>query len=80
MSDRTGDPTEEPTQRRWEKSFEDGQLAFSSDLIGGLIVLVGVLFFMYAGRWFFDCVQHFHFKFLFQLVVGSTTSGALCFS
>ncbi len=53
MSERTGQPTEEPTQRRWEKSFEDGQLAFSSELIGGLVVLSGILFFMLSGKWFF---------------------------
>lgn len=53
MSERTGQPTEEPTQRRWEQAFEEGQLAFSSELVGGLVVLAGILFFMLAGKWFF---------------------------
>ncbi|MFT5300107.1 MAG: flagellar biosynthetic protein FlhB [Mariniblastus sp.] len=55
MSERN-DPTEEPTARRWEKAFTDGQLAFSSELMGGLTVLVGVLFFLWMGRWFFDTI------------------------
>ncbi len=55
MSERN-DPTEEPTARRWEKSFEDGQLAFSTELMGGLIVLVAMLFFLGMGRWFFEAI------------------------
>ena len=54
MSEQNGQPTEEPTARRWEKSFEDGQIAFSSELISGLAVLVGILFFWGLGKWFFD--------------------------
>ncbi len=53
MSDQANQPTEEPTQRRIEKAFEDGQIAFSSELVGGLIVLAGILFFMLAGTGFF---------------------------
>lgn len=53
MSERTGQPTEEPTQRRWEQAYEEGQLAFSSELVGGLVVLAGILFFMLSGKWFF---------------------------
>ena len=56
MSEKNGDPTEEPTARRWEKAFEDGQLAFSTELMGGLIVLVAMLFFLGMGRWFFDAI------------------------
>lgn len=56
MSERTGQPTEEPTARRWEKSFQDGELAFSTELVGGLIVLVAVLFFAGMGKWFFDSI------------------------
>lgn len=56
MSERTGQPTEEPTQRRWEKAFEDGQLAFSTELIGGLIVLGAIIFFMITGTWFFGVI------------------------
>lgn len=56
MSEKTGQPTEEPTARKWEKSFEDGQLAFSSELIGGLIILAAMLFFLGLGKWFFDAL------------------------
>jgi len=56
MSERNDHPSEEPTARRWEKSFEDGQLAFSSELIGGLITLVAMLFFLGLGKWFFDAI------------------------
>ncbi len=55
MSEEKNDqPTEEPTARRWEKSFEDGQIAFSSELISGLAVLVAMLFFWGTGEWFFN--------------------------
>lgn len=57
MEDRSEQPTEEPTARRWEKSFEDGQLAFSTELVGGLIILVAMLFFMGMGRSFFDALM-----------------------
>lgn len=54
MAERTTQPTHEPTPRRWEKASEDGELAFSSELIGGLIVLVAMFFFWGLGQWFFD--------------------------
>lgn len=56
MSEKSDQPTEEPTARKLEKALEDGQIAFSSELIGGLIVLVGMLFFFGMGRWFFDAL------------------------
>jgi flagellar biosynthetic protein FlhB len=56
LSEQNGDPTEEPTARRWEKAFEEGQLAFSTELMGGLIVLVAMIFFLGMGRWFFDSI------------------------
>ena len=56
MAERTNQPTQEPTPRRWEKAFEDGEIAFSSELIGGLIVLVAMFFFLGLGRWFFDAL------------------------
>jgi flagellar biosynthetic protein FlhB len=54
MAERTNQPTQEPTPRRWEKAFEDGEIAFSSELIGGLIVLFAMFFFLGMGSWFFD--------------------------
>lgn len=54
MSEQSDQATEDPTARRWEKAFEDGQVAFSTELVGGLLILVAVLFFLGAGKWFFD--------------------------
>lgn len=42
--------TEAPTPRRIQRAFEEGQIGFSADLIGGLILLVGVLYFVFMGR------------------------------
>ncbi|MFM7562280.1 MAG: EscU/YscU/HrcU family type III secretion system export apparatus switch protein, partial [Planctomycetota bacterium] len=36
--------TEAPTPRRLERAFEEGQIAFSSDFVAGLLLLSGVLF------------------------------------
>jgi flagellar biosynthetic protein FlhB len=49
--------TEEPTPRRLERALEEGQIAFSTELIGGLILLVGVLFFFAMGGWFFGTLK-----------------------
>lgn len=54
MSDRSGQPTEQPTQRRQEQAAKDGQIAFSAELVGGMIVLSAMVFFMQAGSWFFQ--------------------------
>lgn len=56
MSEKNDQPTEEPTARKWEKAFEDGQLAFSTELVGGLIILMAMLFFLGLGKWFFDAI------------------------
>lgn len=58
MAEQSEQPTEEPTARRWEKAFEEGQLAFSTELIGGLIVMAAMLFFLAGGKWFFDAILH----------------------
>lgn len=50
--------TEEPTPRRLEKALEEGQIAFSSELLGGLTLLTGLLFFLLMGRWFFEILQN----------------------
>ena len=57
MSERTGQPTEAPTQRRQEQAAKDGQIAFSSELIGGLTTLGAIIFFMQMGTWFFEVTQ-----------------------
>ena len=49
--------SEDPTPRRLEKALEEGQIAFSSELVGGLMLLVGVLFLWVAGRWFFQVLM-----------------------
>ena len=56
--DKTQDQkTEEPTPRRLEKALEEGQIAFSTELLGGLAILVGMFFFLLAGKWFFDLLN-----------------------
>ena len=56
MSEKSGQPTEEPTARRWEKALEDGNLAFSTELVGALLLLAAVCFFLMMGKWFFDSI------------------------
>lgn len=56
MAEKSGQPTEDPTVRRWEKAFEDGNLAFSSELVGALLLLAAVCFFLLMGKWFFDAI------------------------
>ncbi len=59
MSETTPDQkTEEPTPRRLEKALEEGQIAYSSELVGGLVVLAGVFFFFLFGKWFFDSIMN----------------------
>jgi len=53
----TDQKTEEPTLRRLEKALEEGQIAFSAELISGLMLLAGVAFFWLMGRWFFDSLM-----------------------
>ncbi len=56
--DQTADQkTEEPTARKLEKAFEEGQIAFSSELLSGLVLLTGTFFFLIMGKWFFDSLR-----------------------
>ncbi|HMO13592.1 MAG TPA: flagellar biosynthesis protein FlhB [Pirellulaceae bacterium] len=59
MSDeRTSDQrTEEATPRRLERALEEGQIAFSSELLSGLTLLTAMLFFLLVGKWFFDMIK-----------------------
>lgn len=56
MSERNGQPTEQPTQRRQEQAAKDGQIAYSMELVGGLIILAAIVFFMQLGTWFFSTI------------------------
>jgi flagellar biosynthetic protein FlhB len=56
-ADQTGDKTEDPTARKLEKALEEGQIAFSSELLGGLMLLAGMFFFLIMGRWFFEALR-----------------------
>ena len=56
-NDQTSDKTEDPTARKLEKALEEGQIAFSSELLGGLMLLTGVFFFLIMGKWFFDSLR-----------------------
>ncbi|HMP79286.1 MAG TPA: flagellar biosynthesis protein FlhB [Pirellulaceae bacterium] len=49
--------TEEPTPRRLEKALEEGQIAFSSELLSGLTLLAGVVFFLVFGAWFMSVLK-----------------------
>lgn len=44
MSERSDQATEDPTQRRQLKALEDGQVAFSQDLVGAVMILAAVGF------------------------------------
>lgn len=56
-NDQASDKTEDPTARKLEKALEEGQIAFSSELLGGLMLLTGMLFFLIMGKWFFDSLR-----------------------
>jgi flagellar biosynthesis protein FlhB len=49
--------TQDPTPRRLERAFEEGQIAFSSELLSGLILIVGAVFFWCCGSWFFTSLK-----------------------
>ncbi|MEL7497698.1 MAG: EscU/YscU/HrcU family type III secretion system export apparatus switch protein [Planctomycetota bacterium] len=57
MSERTDQPSEEPTLRRWQKAFEDGQLAFSSEAIGAVIILTATLWALGYGEYFVETIR-----------------------
>ena len=44
--------TEQPTQRKLERSREEGQIAYSSDLTGGVALLLSALLFALLGNYF----------------------------
>lgn len=48
--------TEQATPQRIRKAFEEGQIGFSADLIGGLMLAAGALFFLLVGQWFFESI------------------------
>ena len=57
MSESTSDQkTEQPTPRRLERALEEGQIAFSSELMGALLVFAGVFFFFFFGKWFWGLI------------------------
>jgi flagellar biosynthetic protein FlhB len=49
--------TEEATPRRLERALEEGQIAFSSELVSGFMLLTGLMFFLITGSWFFKSLQ-----------------------
>ena len=49
--------TEAPTARRVERALEEGQVAFSSELLSGLLLLTGMFFLLLMGKWFFDALR-----------------------
>ncbi len=49
--------SEEPTPRRLEKALEEGQIAISAELLNGITLLTGFLFFLVLGAWFFSSLK-----------------------
>lgn len=45
--------TEQATPHRISKAFEEGQIGFSADLIGGLMLALGACYFWFVGEWMF---------------------------
>lgn len=54
MADDGQEKTEQPTQRRYEKAAEDGQVAQSADFSSGILILAGTIFFFIAGAWYYS--------------------------
>ena len=52
--DQGQEKTEQPTQRRFEKAAEEGQVVQSADFAAGLMMLTGTIFFLFAGTWFYE--------------------------
>ena len=46
--------TEQATPNRIRKAYEEGQIGFSSELVGSTILLAGVAYFWMLGFWFFN--------------------------
>ncbi|QEG23364.1 flagellar biosynthesis protein FlhB [Mariniblastus fucicola] len=54
MADQDRDQkTEQATPQRISKAFEEGQIGYSADLIGGVMLAVGAFYFWMVGEWMF---------------------------
>ena len=54
MADQDRDQkTEQATPQRISKAFEEGQIGYSADLIGGTMLAIGALYFWFVGDWMF---------------------------
>ena len=54
MADQDRDQkTEQATPQRISKAMEEGQVAYSADLIGGLMLAIGAFYFWFVGAWMF---------------------------
>ena len=57
MADQDKDQKTQPASpQRIAKAYEDGQIGFSADLIGGMMLAMGVMYFWFAGEWFFSTI------------------------
>ena len=54
MSDEQEQQTEAPTPRRLQRAMEEGQIGFSNDLMAGVVLLAGAIFFFLYGRALID--------------------------
>ena len=48
--------TEQATPQRIRKAYEEGQIGFSAELVGGLMLATGAIFFWLVGEWFFGSI------------------------
>ena len=48
--------TEQATPQRIRRAFEEGQVGISSELLGSVAFATGVVFFLFAGAWFFTLI------------------------
>lgn len=55
--DQGQEKTEQPTQRRFEKAAEEGQIAQSADFTAGLTVMIGAFFFFLTGAWLYTALS-----------------------
>jgi flagellar biosynthetic protein FlhB len=57
MADQDRDQkTEQATPQRISKAFEEGQIGFSADLIGGVMLATGAFYFWLVGEWMFGTI------------------------
>ncbi len=57
MSEQSEEKTFDPTPQRLFKAMQEGQVGFSSELMGAMVFLLGAIFFWMAGAWMLDAFR-----------------------